>query len=55
MAITLGIVMDPIHSIHPKKDSSLGVLLAAQARGYTLAYMEPNSLCMEQNTHCQSF
>ena len=44
MSIRLGIVMDPIHSIHYKKDSSLAMLLAAQKRGWTLFYMEPQDL-----------
>jgi glutathione synthase len=49
MMTTLGIVMDPIHSIHPKKDSTFGLLLAAQARGWTLAYIASNSLFIEHN------
>ncbi len=44
MTIKLGIVMDPIRSINPKKDSSLAMLLAAQARGWQLYYMEQNDL-----------
>jgi len=32
--IKLGIVMDPITSIHIKKDSSFALLLEAQRRGY---------------------
>ncbi|PKM29527.1 MAG: glutathione synthase [Gammaproteobacteria bacterium HGW-Gammaproteobacteria-11] len=44
MSIRLGIVMDPIQSIHYKKDSSLAMLLAAQKRGWTLFYMEPQDL-----------
>ena len=36
MSIRLGIVMDPIASIAFKKDSSLAMLLAAQARGWSL-------------------
>lgn len=47
MSITLGIVMDPIHAIKPAKDSSLGLLLAAQARGWSLAYIEPNNLMLD--------
>lgn len=35
----LGIVMDPIQSITPKKDSSLAMLLEARRRGYELHYM----------------
>lgn len=32
--------MDPIQSIKPKKDSTLAMLLAARARGWTIHYME---------------
>jgi glutathione synthase len=32
--------MDPIALINPKKDTTLALLLAAQARGWTLHYME---------------
>ena len=44
MTIKLGVVMDPIGSINPKKDSTLAMLLAAQARGWQLYYMEQNDL-----------
>lgn len=44
MSIRLGIVMDPIDRINFKKDSSLAMLLAAQARGWTLQYMEQADL-----------
>jgi glutathione synthase len=40
MAIRLGVVMDPIGSIKPYKDSTLAMLLEAQQRGWTIAYME---------------
>jgi len=36
----LGVVMDPIGAIHYKKDSTLAMLLAAQARGWQLRYFE---------------
>ena len=39
MSVRVGIVMDPIASISYKKDSSLAMLLAAQARGWTLFYI----------------
>lgn len=39
-ARTLGIVMDPIGSIKPYKDTTLALMLAAQARGWTLRYLE---------------
>jgi len=44
MAIKLGVVMDPIGSIVFKKDSSLALLLGAQARGWELFYFEPDDL-----------
>ncbi len=44
MPVNLGVVMDPIGSIQVKKDSTLAMLLAAQARGWTLHYMELNDL-----------
>lgn len=37
---TLGVVMDPISSINPDKDTSLALLLAAQERGWQIYYME---------------
>lgn len=36
--------MDPISAIHPAKDSSLAMLLEAQARGMDLFYFEQNDL-----------
>ena len=44
MTISLGIVMDPIATIKVSKDSSFAMLLAAQARGWQLWYMEINDL-----------
>jgi glutathione synthase len=44
MDVKLGVVMDPIGSITVKKDSTLAMLLAAQARGWSLTYMEMNDL-----------
>lgn len=49
MSVRLGIVMDPIASINFKKDSSLAMLLAAQARGWTLFYMEQQDLYQKEN------
>lgn len=40
----LGIVMDPVESITPKKDSSLAMLLEAGRRGYELHYMQQGDL-----------
>ena len=44
MSVKLGVVMDPIGDINTKKDSSLAMLLAAQARGWSLHYMEVSDL-----------
>ncbi|HFD92732.1 MAG TPA: glutathione synthase [Gammaproteobacteria bacterium] len=38
--IRIGVIMDPIGSINPKKDSTLAMMLEAQRRGWELQYME---------------
>ncbi len=43
----LGVVMDPIGSIKPVKDSTLAMLLEAQARDWELNYMEQADLFVE--------
>ena len=40
----LGVVMDPIASIRPVKDSTLAMLLEAQARGWELRHIEQGDL-----------
>jgi glutathione synthase len=47
MTVKVGFVMDPIHSINPKKDSTLAMLLAAQARGWHLLYIEQSGLFLK--------
>jgi glutathione synthase len=42
----LGVVMDPIAQIHYAKDSTLALLLAAQARGFELHYLEQSDLSL---------
>jgi glutathione synthase len=42
--VRLGVVMDPIAQIKYAKDSTLAMLLAAQARGFELVYMEQRDL-----------
>ena len=42
----LGVVMDPIESIQPKKDSTLAMLLAAQRRGWELTYFRQQDLAV---------
>jgi glutathione synthase len=44
MAVRLGVVMDPISTIKPKKDSTLAMLLEAERRGYAVSYLEPGDL-----------
>ena len=45
----LGILMDPIESIKPWKDSSFAMLLEAQQRGWLIYYMTINDLYMDNN------
>jgi glutathione synthase len=42
----LGVVMDPIGAISYAKDSTLAMLLAAQAHGFELAYLEQRDLVL---------
>lgn len=44
----IGIVMDPISSIKPWKDSSFAMLLEAQKRGWEIRYMLQSSLYIKQ-------
>ena len=45
----LGVVMDPIESINFKKDSTLAMMLEAQAREHQLFYITPNSLYLNES------
>jgi glutathione synthase len=42
----LAVVMDPISDIHYAKDSTLAMLLAAQAQGFELVYLEQGDLSL---------
>lgn len=44
MKKSIAVVMDPIETIKTSKDTSFALLLEAQSRGYTLYYVEPGSL-----------
>jgi glutathione synthase len=44
MQRTVGIVMDPVERINIKKDSSFAMLLAAQAKGWPVLYMQQQDL-----------
>ncbi len=50
MSHKLGVVMDPIESINPKKDSTLAMLLAAQRRSWELYYIRPGDIALENGT-----
>ncbi len=52
MKIKLGIVMDPIESIKPAKDTSLAMLLEAQSRNWDLHYMEQQDLFVRDGEAC---
>ena len=48
MAIKIGVVMDPNADLNYKKDISLAMLWAAQAREWQLYYMEQKDLYLDQ-------
>ena len=48
MTVKVGVVMDPIESIKPVKDSSFAMMQAAQARGWELYYLPPGELYLDQ-------
>lgn len=55
MSYRLGVVMDPIASIYPAKDSTLAMLLEAQARGYEIHYLEQHDISIREGiSYCTS-
>jgi len=46
MSITVGVVMDPISLINPKKDTTLAMLLAVQRRGWEIRYLELSDIIL---------
>lgn len=48
MTMKLGVVMDAIASIHVEKDSTLAMLLEAQARGWQIYYFEQRDLLVQE-------
>src|SRR5437773_8049657 len=42
--VRIAVLMDPIESIKPAKDSTLAMMLAAQKRGWELLYLEQRDL-----------
>lgn len=49
MAYHLGVLMDPLESINPKKDSTLAMLQAAQARGWKISVFTLPDLRLRDN------
>lgn len=52
MSIRLGVIMDPISGINIKKDSTFALLLAAQARGWPIDYMELGDVFLRNEYAC---
>ena len=50
MSLKIGMLMDPIADINIKKDTSFALLLAAQAKGHELYYIEPQQLWLNNGT-----
>jgi glutathione synthase len=48
----LAVVMDPIAEITYAKDSTLAMLIAAQARGFELSYLEQRDLALRDGIAC---
>jgi glutathione synthase len=48
MTVKLGVVMDPIANINYKKDTTMAMLWAAEAKGWSLFYMEQSDLYLLQ-------
>ena len=46
MPLKIAVLMDPIGTIHPEKDTTLALLLEAQRRGHALLYMEQGDLAV---------
>ena len=47
MALSIGVLMDPISSINTKKDTTLGLLRVASAAGHRLTYFEQSDLSVQ--------
>ena len=50
MSLRIGVVMDPIATIKPVKDTTLALLLEAQRRGWSILYMELGDLYLADGT-----
>lgn len=52
MRIKIGVVMDPIESITPYKDSTLAMMLAAKRRGWEISTILQNDLYLSDGEAC---
>ncbi|MFT7218794.1 MAG: glutathione synthase [Candidatus Azotimanducaceae bacterium] len=50
MSYHLGVLMDPISSINPKKDSTLAMMQAAREKGWTVSVFTQSDLSVEDGT-----
>jgi glutathione synthase len=48
MSLTFGVLMDPLATIRPKKDSTVAMLLEASRRGHRIAYFTPGDLAVRE-------
>ncbi|MBQ74338.1 MAG: glutathione synthase [Gammaproteobacteria bacterium] len=48
MVTKLGVVMDPIDSLNPKKDSTVAMMHAAQRKGWEIYHIEQNGLYIQE-------
>jgi glutathione synthase len=48
MSTKLGIIIDPLHTIRIKKDTSYALLKSAQARGYSILYATSQDIWLEK-------
>ncbi len=55
MSIKFGVLMDPIASLNPKKDSTLAMMLRAQEKGWEIYHIEQGGLYIQDGevfAHC---
>lgn len=50
MTVKLGVVMDPIEAITVEKDTTLALLLAAQQRNWSIFYISPEKIWLDNET-----
>ncbi len=48
--VKIGFIMDPIHLINPKKDTTLAMMVEAQSRGWQIFYMQLKDLYLQDGT-----